>query len=142
MSIQEEIVKAEKNLQTFKNNLEFAKKTNEKHRVSKYKALVQEEELKLRKLEGELPNDSNERLRDIIDGLRKEIAQEREARKIDNIMFANRIKKFELALNPPKVVEVKKEAVFKECPNCGRTIEIKSEKSMKTHQTRWCKKSS
>jgi len=140
MSIQEEIVKAENNLQTFKNNLEFYTKNKEKHRMNKYKALIQKEEIKLRELEGDLPVESNERLRKIIDELRKEIAKEREARKIDNIMFSNRIKKFELALNPPEVVEVKTENEFKECPNCGRTIEIKSDKSMKTHQTRWCKK--
>jgi len=138
MSVQEQIIKQEKALKTFKNSLAFAEKAQNKHRQGRFKKLVQNTEVKIKELESKLPVESNERLREIIDGLREEIKQEKEERKADAEKFEERIKRFEDALNPPKKPEPKEDTVMKECPKCGRSIKGKS--AMTAHQRYHCKK--
>jgi len=137
MTVQEEIIKQEQALQTFKNSLAFAEKSNNKHRQGKYKVLVQNTETKIKELESKVPVESNKRLREKIDSLSNELKKEREERKADAEKFEDRINKFEIALNPPKEPESKEKTELKECPKCGRTIKGKS--AMTSHQKYHCK---
>lgn len=133
MTIQEDITKSENALQTFKNNYEFAVKTKSKHRISKYKVLIEEEKLKLQNLESKVPIESNDRLREIIDALTARIDQQSETIATLETKSKEQQEKFDNFINPPKPEKPKVKMI--ECPNCGRTIK---ETGMKVHQTRWC----
>lgn len=136
-SIKEQIVILEKRLQGYKNNYEFAVKNNNKIRQTKYANIIREVELEIKQLEREIPIESNERLRKIIDGQNEAIAElrkELEGVKESNKELNQRIEDF---INPPKKEEPKEPTlehdIMHECPACGRSF--KGAKGVKIHQS-------
>ena len=137
MSVQEEIIKQERALQTFKNNLAFAERTNSNHRRDKYKVLVRETEAKLMELGKKMPLESNKYLRETIDKQNDRLTQQDEIIKKLGVELKELREGIEKLKNPPKEEVPKEETIMKECPKCGRTF--KGDKGMEIHQ-RTCKK--
>lgn len=123
-SVQEQIVILEKRLQNYKNNYDFAVKNNNKVRQTKYANIMAEVKVQIKQLERDIPLESNERLRDIIDGQNAKIdainVKLEEATKKNEELEA-RINAF---INPPKVIPPEETDlqtnVPHECPKCGR----------------------
>ncbi len=137
MTIDEEIIKHENALKTFKNSLAFAERTNEKHRIGKYKIKVLEEKAIIKELESKIPVESNDRLREVIEEQNRSINTLKDSIQKFKDEIKEQNKKIDSLVNPLKVKEP--ESIIKECPKCGKSITINNDKSMAIHQGRWCK---
>ena len=136
----EKIAKLESHLQTYRNNLKFAVKSNMKLRVSKNKRLILETEAKIKELGITKSVEINADLREKIDNLNQDINKLQEAKDIVDKEINQKTEKLNKALNPPKTkIESIKEAKIEEsevkmleCVDCGRIF--KGDRGLSIHQ--------
>ena len=120
MTVKEQIAALEKRFINYKNNYDFAVKQNNKIRQTKYKNIMAEVKEQIKQLEREIPIESNERLREIIDGQNEAITKLQEVNKNQNEKIKALEQRIEDFINPPKKEEAKEEPAIYECPKCGR----------------------
>ncbi len=148
-TIKEEIIKNERALQTFKNNLAFAERTNSSVRKSKYQNLINETKARIKALKIGNPTEVNTNLQEKIDNLNQDIDTLQEAKNIVDKEINEKTEKLNKALSPlkPQIepqIEAKVEPQIEEsevemleCEACGRMV--KGDKGMASHLSRWCK---
>ena len=135
-NIPQEIQILEKRLKGYQGNYDFAVLHNNPVRQTKYANSVRETKLKIKELERDIPLESNERLREMlnkqdenIESLRAELNAEKEARKASEA-------RIEAFINPPKVIPPEETdlqtTVPHECPDCGKTY--KGARGVAAHQ--------
>lgn len=129
----EEIRKLEAVLQRYQNNYDFAVKNNNPVRQSKYRTLILNLKQQIKDIEIAHPLESNIRLREIIDDLRK--AMEELKKKNNNLQkqLDEQKKKIDNILNPPKPEPEPEPEANYVCPACGRGG-FKGVKGVKAHQ--------
>ena len=142
-NIPNEIKILEKRLKSYQGNYDFAVKNNNKIRQTKYANSIRETKNQIKKLELEIPIESNERLREIIEKLEGDIKSVREENKKLREEFQAESKRINALLNPPKAIPPEetdlKTTVDHECPACGRTF--KGSRGVTAHQASGaCKK--
>jgi len=138
---QQEIKKLEKLLQSYKNNLEFSKKSGNRIRQTRHQGLISDMERQIKDAKRDNAVEDNLRLRGIIDELKAEIKELDETNKKTKEDLETKKDEIDKILHPEKYLksEPKSEPEPEEkipCPDCGKMVR---KIGMTTHLSRWCK---
>lgn len=137
MSVKNKIAQLEQRIENFKNNKKLAEETGEMRRAKKYAGYIEETRNKIKELEKDIPLESNERLREIIDTLNADNEKLREQIEELHDQVQEQNQRIDNFINPPEPEPEKEEEVeMVECPWCHR--KFKGVQGLKAHQ-RWCK---
>lgn len=140
-SITKKIKKLEDKVRQFKNNKKLAKESGAMRRAHKYDNLIGETKLRIKELEKEVPLESNERLRNIIEELRDDNESLRNEINELRDKIGEQNERIDRFIHPERYEEEEEEeeeekTEKKECPWCHRMF--KGTKGLKIHQ-RSCK---
>jgi hypothetical protein len=130
---QSEIETLENVLKRYKNNLDFAIRTNSKQRESHYRSLINTTENQLKELGKVLPLESNKYLRDELKNRDDRLTQQDEIIKNLRTELKEQNIRIDKLANPEKYKEP--EPILEQdhiCPACGRSF--KGAKGMAAHQ--------
>ncbi len=147
----EQIIKLESALQKFQNNLSFAQKCKNKHKMHIYQSKIIDIERQIKEVELKNPVESIARLHKINDDLKAQINSLETNRELLIVELKKRKNHFDRIVNsePEPILTTQPIILIDEpeaepeteekipCPDCGTMVT--GERGLQTHQSRWCK---